>query len=259
MAIVGLSSMFEQALNSILSINMEVQQVEAIRAVGVSLTTMFFAMEIFSQMAEFRVERIEDAIRIGMKFVVAKVIIENSSGIVIGIKNMLMTATGDTFGTAFSGINSAVSEMSISANKGGFLGSGYFLLSVFLMLAFIVFFATYISILINIVGIFFEIGIHQAIAPVALSTLCNNTARSAGISFIKSYSAVCLQLTVIGVILNVFATISPKFTGLKISSSAGEANIFEEILKLLIPIILLVVLSKAIKTAGDTTKRMLGA
>lgn len=251
--------MFEQALNSIISIKMEVQQVEAVKSIGISLTAMFFAMEMFSQMAEFRVERIEDAIRIGMKFVVAKVIIENSNGIVIGIKNMLMAATGDTFGTAFSGINSALGQMSISAKEGGFLGSGYFLLSVFLMLAFIIFFATYLSILINIVGIFFEIGIHQAVAPVALSTLCNNTARSAGISFIKSYAAVCLQLTVIGVILNVFATISPKLTGLQIVANAGEANIFEEILKLLIPIILLIVLSKAIKTAGDTTKRMLGA
>ncbi len=240
----------------------DIAPTSAITAVGVSLTTLFFTMEMFSQMAQFRVERIEDAIRIAMRFVVAKVIIENTSGISKGIFGIFMKGTGDGITNALDSVTANLASLVIEPDKGGFLGAGYTILFVFLCVVYVVFFFQLLKIVISYIGIAFEIGIHQSLAPIALSTLCNDTVRQTGITFMKSYAATCLQLAVITAIFEVFGELTGKFAIIKFvdtsTSTAADLGIFASLVELLMPLLLIMALCKAIKTSTDLTKRMFG-
>lgn len=243
----------------ILNISIPDPAIDGITALGVSLTSLFFCMEMFSQLAQFRVERFEDAIRIGMKFVVAKVIIENTSGIAGGIKAIFMKASSTSLKDSLAQIAYELPEELFEMDA-GFLNINFMLINMWGLVYLIVFFVIFVTILINIVGIVFEITIHQAVAPIALSTLCNDTVRQTGISFIKSYAATCLQIGVIGVVLSAFSVIFSKFNSLEtVLNIAGDTSPLLYMLSTsLLPLIELIVLSKAIKTSGDLTKRMFG-
>jgi hypothetical protein len=97
----------------------------------------------------------------------------------------------------------------------------------------------------------------MAAAPIALSTLCNDMTRPTGISFIKSYSAVCLQAFILGACLTVYGIISTQFDGMTMSLDC-EGNLFAGLLKGLMPVIMVLSLSTIMKKSGEVTKRMLG-
>ena len=121
----------------------------------------------------------------------------------------------------------------------------------------------FVKIAINFIGIAFEIGIHQALAPIALSTLCNDMTRPTGIAFIKSYAASCLQIAVMAAIFKVYADLMVQLSNLNLLKALGEASIdlgiFSSVVSFITPLICTIALSKAVKLAGDMTKRMFGA
>ncbi len=251
---------FSTALDSLLGMNIDIPADAAITSIGVTLAALFFAMEIFSQMAQFRVDRIEEAIKIALKFVVAKIIIENSSGIVNGIRGLMGLTTSKGFSETFSHLFSLIKDTTATTIDGGMFGIGYFVANIFLNIMYGVFFIVLVSIAVSIVGIFVEIALHQAIAPIALSTLCNDISRSTGIAFIKSFAAVCLQITVINAALRAFLFIFPKLEAMNFKPASGDdMGMFGPVIQLLIPLVSLIALSKAIKSSSDITKRMLGA
>ena len=239
----------------------------AVTSVGVSLTALFFCLEMFSQLAQFRVERIEDAIRIAMKFIVAKIIIENTAGISDGIYKIFRIATLGGIQDACDDIGSVLSQIIIDSNAGGMLGIGYLLLFLGLGGIAVVILIMFFKIAITFVGISFEIGIHQAVAPIALSTLCNDIARPTGIAFIKSYAAACLQMVVMAAIFSVFGQTLfmlqkidlAKYSQFSDGGKTFSLGIFSALIQYIAPLICTIALSKAIKIASDLTKRMFGA
>lgn len=239
----------------------EINPSPAIVSIGVALTSLFFCLEMFSQLAQFRVERIEDAIRIGMKFVVAKVIIENTDGVSQGIYQLFSISSTGGIKKACGSIGNMIQTIVIDKGAGGLLGIGYLLL--FLMIAGMSIFIIIeiFKILISIVGVFFEIAIHQAVAPIALSTLCNELARPTGIAFIKSYASACLQITIMTTICSVFASITGHLATVDFSTigSLPGMGIFSSVVNFISPLICVIALSKAIKISSDLTKRMFGA
>lgn len=239
----------------------------AVTSVGVSLTALFFCLEMFSQVAQFRVERIEDAIRIAMKFIVAKIIIENTAGISDGIYKIFRIATLGGVQDACDDIGTVLSQIIIDSNAGGMLGIGYLLLFLGLGGIAVVILIMFFKIAITFVGISFEIGIHQAVAPIALSTLCNDIARPTGIAFIKSYAAACLQMVVMAAIFSVFGQTLfllnmidlAQFSQFSDGGKTFSLGIFSVLIQYIAPLICTIALSKAIKIASDLTKRMFGA
>lgn len=236
-----------------------------IQSAALSLAGLFLAMEMISLISEFRFERIEDAIRLWIKVLFAKIIIENSSGIIGGIYDLFRNLGIDSIADGFSAVKATVYAFAdtdglISSYK-GMLGEGYILAWLVLLLVNVIVVVMLILITIEIFGITFEIGIHQAIGPIAISTLCNSTARSAGISFIKSYSAVCLQTTVIGVIFKVYATFADSLQIGKdvIDSTVRNGGPFGLLFAFFSPILGLTVLCVTVKKSSDLTKRMFGA
>lgn len=245
----------------------------AVTSVGVSLTTLFFCMEMFSQVAQFRMERIEDAIRIAMRFIVAKIVIENSSGIAEGIYGIFRIATAGGISAACDSIASSLTNTLIDKSAGGLLGIGFLLLFLAFAAWVGIFLFMFLKMAITFVGIAFEIGIHQAVAPIALSTLCNDLARPTGIAFIKSYAATCLQLVVISAIFSVFGEVMNTLSTIKLEQYAQYTTvdvttgstvtytlgIFSFCIQFISPLICTIALSKAVKIASDLTKRMFGA
>ncbi len=243
---------------------------DVVISAGVSLTGLFFAMEVFSQMAQFRVERIEDAIRVSMKFVIAKVIIENTDVIVGGIYDIFYkTVSNDALNDALIDISAYYKSGGVmeEMTEGGLFGFNYLIVLMPTSIIQITLVVTLIQIGIVIAGIIFEIAIHQFVAPIALSTLCNDTTRSTGIAWMKSFSATCLQIAVIGVLFTVYKELETYFAYESIvvtptstikGMDASALNFINGNLALIAPALLLIMLSIAVKKSGDITKRMLG-
>ena len=191
----------------------------------------------------------------------AKIIIENSSNIIGSIydlfKGLGVVSIDDGF-SKISGSIGNITEAAIEPNK-GLLGEGYIFSCIVLLIVTLVVSALLIMLTIEIMGIVFEIGIHQAIGPIAISTLCNSTARSTGIAFIKSYSAVCLQTTVIGAIFTVYVKFADKFIVSDLSEKIAGVGAFGIMFRFLSPVLSLAVLCITVKKSGDLTKRMFGA
>jgi hypothetical protein len=263
---------------ALLSVNNDIVG-NATAAAGVTLTSMFFAMGVFSDLAMFRVERIEEAIKVGMKFVIAKIIIENTGAIMGGIKGMLFdTLSVSEITSAFSTLGSTImTSLYPTATTGDLDGllellAGSFGLNFVINIVliefpvFIIIVVTMVTVILTLAGILFELGIHMAVAPIALSTLVNEMTRPTGITFIKSYAAVCLQLLIIGVVVRVYNMLVSGVGGMvTIGELLGNATeisslgqFVEPLITLALPMILLICLTTAIKKSGDITKRMLG-
>lgn len=226
----------------------------AVTSAGVSLTTLFLLMEFFSQMTSKWFERMEDAIQLGIKMIVAKIIIENSSTIVGGISGYFKDLGTANIESGFDSITSNIIDLTVPGDAGPF-GIGYILLTLFLYIIWAVVIIMLIMLTIEILGIVFEIGIHMAVGPIALSTLCNSTFRSTGLSFIKSYTAVCLQTTVIGAICKVYTKFATNLNLTNITATGMAANMVAYCM----PLLGLAVLCVTIKKSSDITKRMFGA
>lgn len=236
----------------------------AIKSAALSLAGLFLAMEMISLISEFRFERIEDAIRLWIKVLFAKITIENSSVIIGGIYDLFRNLGTNSIAEGFTAVKNTIYSFSdpdgLLDKYKGMLGEGYILAWIVLLIVNIIVTIMLIMIAIEIFGISFEIAIHQAVGPIAISTLCNSTARSAGISFIKSYSAVCLQTTVIGVIFKVYSTFADKLQigNDIIDSTVATGGPFGLIFAYFSPIFALTVLCVTVRKSSDLTKRMFG-
>lgn len=241
---------------------------DAVQAVAVSLTALFLAMEYISYFSSMRMEgRIEDAIQLGIKLVISKLIVENTDVIMGGIYQMFRglgnTAIGGSLEKLAVALPEAATDVFMADNK-GLIGEGWILTALFSAIAGICIVGSIIMMTMEIIGIIFEIAIHQAVGPIAISTLANSTMRSTGLSFIKSYSAVCLQTTVIGAIFYVFGNISTvvneSFANNESLKQAIESlGGFGLLFRYISPLLMAVVLSVSVKKSGEITKRMFGA
>ncbi len=256
----GVVLSFKEVINNILNIPLSESDVvsRAVTSAGVSLTSLFLCMEFFSQITSKWFERMEDAIQLGIKLVVAKIIIENSTSIVGGISSYFKSLGQASIADGFDTVAGNLTSMGIP-EKGGPFGIGYIFVALLLLIILVVVVILLMMMTIDVLGIVFEIGIHMAVGPIALSTLCNGTFRSTGLSYIKSFSAVCLQTTVIGAICKVYTKYATFFNlnldGSLLTGGGGFGFVFG----CFAPLLSLLVLCVTIKKSSDITKRMFGA
>lgn len=234
---------------------------DAVTAAGVSLTSLFLCMEFFSQITQKWFERMEDAIQLGIKLVVAKIIIENSTSITGGIVSYFRSLGSASLDSGLSAISSSLTAGGLPSKAGPF-GLGYIAVMIGLLILIILAVIVLSMVAIEVAGIVFEIGIHMAVGPIALSTLCNSTFRSTGLSYIKSLSAVCLQTTVIGAICKVYTAVLPQLTSVDLGAeifNGGGGTLGALVFGYASPLLGLVVFCVTIKKSSDITKRMFGA
>lgn len=180
------------------------------------IATLLVVIELCSQAMGFHFEDVNEAVRFGLKVVVYKIIIENSSKIVKMVYDMFLSdkSWDDVkagFGTIQSKMTDAAKEMKAGYDAytdTSFLGIEKVFIGIVFLIVSIVIVVLCVNIIASIAGLIFELCINIAIAPVPIATLVNSQTRSIGINFIKSFAGNCLTLTMYGICFTIYKLLS---------------------------------------------------
>jgi hypothetical protein len=186
----------------------------AVRAIGLGLLVLFFVIGVMKTMGSFaEMKRIEVAFKVFIRFAIARAAVVYGLElmmalfrIVQGLISTIMNASG-----IHSGTPTVLPPEIISAiNDVGFFASIPLWAVTLLGGLFVTVLSFVLSL--SVYGRFFKIYLYTAIAPVPLSTFAGEPTSNVGKSFIKSYSAVCLEGAVIVfacIIFSAFASSPP--------------------------------------------------
>lgn len=186
----------------------------ALQAIGYALLVLFFVMGVVKTCGSFTdVKKPEHVLKLFVRFAIAKGVIAYGLDlmmalfdIVQGVISTIMNAGG--FGTPQQ--TTLPQEIVTAVEECGFFES-IPLWAVTLIGSLFVTVLSFIMIM-TVYGRFFRLYLYTAIAPIPLSTFAGEPTQSVGMSFMKSYSAVCLEGAVIVlscIIFSVFAATPP--------------------------------------------------
>lgn len=185
-----------------------------VKAVGLALVVLFFVMGIMKTCGSFAdLKRPEVTIKVFIRFAIAKSAVTHGLelmnalfSVAQGLVSSIMSAAG------FSAAQIAVlpEEIITAVEDCGFFES-IPLWAVTLIGGLLITVLSFVMIM-TVYGRFFKLYLYTAIAPVPLSDFSGEPTQSIGISFIKSYTAVCMEgaIIVLGcIIFSLFAASPP--------------------------------------------------
>ncbi len=186
----------------------------AVQAIGLALIVLFFFMGVMKTCGSFAdLKRPEVAVKVFVRFALAKAAVTHGLelmnalfSIAQGLVSTIMSAAG------FGSVQTAVlpTEIITAVEDCGFFES-IPLWAVTLIGGLLITVLSFVMIM-TVYGRFFKLYLYTAIAPVPLSAFAGEPTQSIGISFIKSYAAVCLEgaIIVLGcIIFSLFAASPP--------------------------------------------------
>ena len=185
-----------------------------LQAIGYALLVLFFVMGVIKTCGSFTdVKKPEHVLKLFVRFAIAKGVIAYGLelmmalfDIVQGVISTIMNAGG--FGMPQQ--TTLPQEIVTAVEECGFFES-IPLWAVTLIGSLFVTVLSFIMIM-TVYGRFFRLYLYTAIAPIPLSTFAGEPTQSVGVSFMKSYAAVCLEGAVIVlscIIFSVFAGTPP--------------------------------------------------
>lgn len=228
----------------------------ALQAVGYALLVLFFVVGMVKTCGSFaEVKKPEHAVRIFIRFALAKGVITYGMELMMALFDIVQGITGTIMGAA--GLGEAEEtmlpeEIITAVEECGFLES-IPLWAVTLIGSLFITVLSFIMIL-SVYGRFFRLYLYTAIAPVPLATFAGEPSQSVGISFMKSYAAVCLEGAIIVlacVIFSVFASSPPAVNGEVSAVTMVWSYIGELIFNML-------VLVGAVKMSDRVVREMMG-
>lgn len=228
----------------------------ALQAVGYALLVLFFVVGMVKTCGSFaEVKKLEHAVRIFIRFALAKGVITYGMELMIALFDIVQGITGTIMGAA--GLGEAEEtmlpeEIITAVEECGFLES-IPLWAVTLIGSLFITVLSFIMIL-SVYGRFFRLYLYTAIAPVPLAAFAGEPSQSVGISFMKSYAAVCLEGAIIVlacVIFSVFAASPPAVNGEVSAVTMVWSYIGELIFNML-------VLVGAVKMSDRVVREMMG-
>ena len=186
----------------------------AVQAIGLALLVLFFVVGVMRTCGNFaEIKRPEQALKLFIRFALAKGAVTYGLelmmalfNIVQGLTSTIMNAAG--FGSATDTV--LPQEIVTAVEDCGFFES-IPLWAVTLIGGLFITVLSFIMIM-SVYGRFFKLYLYTAIAPVPLSAFAGEPSQSVGKSFIKSYSAVCLEGAIIVlacIIFSLFAAAPP--------------------------------------------------
>ena len=227
----------------------------ALQAIGLALLVLFFVMGVVKTCGSFaEVKRPEHAFRLFVRFAIAKGVVTYGLELMLAIFDIVhgITATiMDTVGTTASNTAVLPSEIITAIEDCGFFESVP-LWAVTIIGSLFITVLSFIMIL-TVYGRFFKLFLYTAIAPVPLSAFAGEPTQSIGISFLKSYAAVCLEGAIIVlscIIFSLFAS-SPPVIDLNASAVSMVWSYIGEL------VFNMLVLVGAVKMADRVVKEML--
>jgi hypothetical protein len=228
----------------------------ALQAIGYSLLVLFFVVGVMKTCGSFaEMKRPEIAVKVFIRFILAKASIDYGLelmmaliDIVQGIVSKIMAVSG------LSAVSQTVLPDSIvtAIEDCGFWESVP-LWAVTLIGSLFITVLSFVMIM-TVYGRFFKIYLYTAIAPVPLSSFAGEPSSSVGKSFIKSYTAVCLEgaIIVLGcIIFSLFADSPPVVD----EAAAAVNQVWSYVGELIFNMIVLV---GTVKMADRVVKEMMG-
>lgn len=186
----------------------------AMQAIGLALVVLFFLVGVMKTSANLdEVKRPEHALKLFLRFAIVKGVVTYGLELMMAIFQIIQGMTGRIMtasGVAGAGKTTLPKEMIKAIEDCGFFES-IPLWAITLIGSLFVTVLSFIIIL-TVYGRFFRIFMYTAIAPIPLSTFAGQPTQSVGISFLKSYTAVCLEGAIIVlacIIFSLFAASPP--------------------------------------------------
>lgn len=227
-----------------------------LQAVGLALLVLFFLAGVVKTCGSFdEIKRPEQALKLFIRFALAKVMVTQGLEIMMSIFKIVQGIVAKIITTAgLTGATESVLPKVIETaiNNTSFLKS-IPLWAVTLIGGLVITVLSFIMVL-TVYGRFFKLYLYTAIAPIPLSTFAGEPTQNVGRSFLKSYSAVCLEGAVIVlscIIFSLFAS-SPPTVDTNVSSVTQVWKYLGEL------IFNMLILVGAIKTSDRVIREMMG-
>ena len=186
----------------------------AVEGVALVLVSLFFVMQLCSDAMLLKIQSYEQVFKLFFKFILAKVLVQNSRGIMgiifNGFNDIAEDLTGDFTGFLDTFGTDSIIEKPESA---GFMNINYILKLQEATPSYWILLGSCLVIYLVLLGRLFEIVVYTVIAPIPLSTFAGEGWHEIAKSFIKSYAAVCLQGIIVVIMFYAFTQIAEVLGG----------------------------------------------
>jgi len=228
----------------------------AVQAIGLALLVLFFVVGVIKTCGSLtEVKKPEHALKLFVRFAIAKGVVTYGLELMLaifkivqGLMSTIMTTAG--FGTATKTV--LPSSIVTAVESCGFFES-IPLWAVTLIGGLFITVLSFIMIL-TVYGRFFKLYLYTAIAPIPLSTFAGEPTQQVGKSFLKSFTAVCLEGAIIVlscIIFSLFASSPPVVD----TNAAAVTQVWKYIGELVFNMLVLV---GTIKMSDRVVREMMG-
>ena len=228
----------------------------AMQGIGLALLVLFFLVGVVKTCSSFdEVKKPEKAFKLFIRFALAKIVVVYGMDLMLSIFKISQGIISTIMKTA--GINSAAKSTLPKAIAKAVESCGFFesipLWTVTLIGGLVIIVLSFIMIM-TVYGRFFKLYLYTAIAPIPLSTFAGEPTQNVGRSFLKSYSAVCLEGAIIVlscIIFSLFASTPPVVD----AKAAAVTQVWKYIGELIFNMLVLV---GTIKISDRVVREMMG-
>lgn len=229
---------------------------EALMAIGLALLVLFFVVGVIRTCGSFsEVKKPEHALKLFIRFAIAKIVVTYGLTLMTSIFEIVQGIVSKIMET--SGMGSATSTVLPESLITAIEDVGFFdsipLWAVTLIGGLFITVLSFVMIM-SVYGRFFRLYLYTAIAPIPLSTFAGEPVQNVGKSFLKSYTAVCLEGAIVVlacVIFSVFAASPPSVN----ADAAAITQVWSYIGELVFNMLILV---GAVKMSDRVVREMMG-
>lgn len=227
-----------------------------LQAIGYALLVLFFVVGVIKTCGSFAdLKRPEAALKVFVRFALAKGLISYGMELMMAFLSIVQGIISSIMGAAGYGSPQPTvlpADIITAIEDCGFFES-IPLWAVTLIGSLFVWVLSFVMIL-TVYGRFFKLYMYTAIAPVPLSAFAGEPTQSIGVSFLKSYAAVCLEGAIIVlacIIFSVFAATPPSYD----PSAAAITMVWQYVGELIFGML---VLTGTVKMADRVVHEMIG-
>lgn len=228
----------------------------ALQAIGYALLVLFFLTGLVRTCGSFaEAKRPEQAVKLFVRFAVAKGAITYGMELMLALLSIVQGMISTIMNAAGLGMvqETVLPTEIVDAIEGCSFVDSIPLWAITLIGGLFVWVLSFVMIL-SVYGRFFRMYMYTAIAPIPLSTFAGAPSQSVGLSFLKSYAAVCLEGAIIVlacIIFSVFAASPPVVNPDAEAATMVWSYVGELIFNMLI-------LVGAVKMADRVVREMMG-
>lgn len=229
---------------------------DTLQAIGYALLVLFFVVGVIKTCGSFAdLKRPEAALKVFVRFALAKGLISYGMELMMAFLSIVQGIISSIMGAAGYGSPQPTvlpADIITAIEDCGFFES-IPLWAVTLIGSLFVWVLSFVMIL-TVYGRFFKLYMYTAIAPVPLSAFAGEPTQSIGVSFLKSYAAVCLEGAIIVlacIIFSVFAATPPSYD----PSAAAITMVWQYVGELIFGML---VLTGTVKMADRVVHEMIG-